>query len=118
MLWRRHHPQTQAPRKTKRRQEAHEAHRPSRHSPRGVFGGAESGRGGVGGSLRTLCFTDNSSQVAIRMDVLVRVTIAALLVLTGTAYVGRTHKLFELASHFRLQYLLAAFACVAISLTL
>src|SRR6267143_2703989 len=33
VLRRRHHPQTQAPRKTKRRQEAHEARRPSRHSP-------------------------------------------------------------------------------------
>ena len=33
MLRRRHHPQTQAPREAKRRQKAHEAHRPRRHPP-------------------------------------------------------------------------------------
>ena len=33
VLWRRHFPQTQAPRKTKRRQKAHEARRPGRYPP-------------------------------------------------------------------------------------
>ena len=44
MLRRRHLPQTQAPRKTKRRQKAHEAHRPRRHSPGSLPGRPESRR--------------------------------------------------------------------------
>jgi hypothetical protein len=52
------------------------------------------------------------------MDLLARLAVAVLLTLTGMAYLGRIHKLCELASHFRLQYLLAASVCVAISLAL
>ena len=52
VLWRRHLPQTQAPGKTKRRQETHEAHRACRHSARGLPGGFEGGRRQqLGGSL-------------------------------------------------------------------
>ena len=44
MLRRRHLPQTQAPRETKRRQKAHEAHRPRRHPPGSLPGRPESRR--------------------------------------------------------------------------
>ena len=45
VLRRRHHPQTQAARKTKRRQKAHEAHRASGHPTGGIPGRAKSRRG-------------------------------------------------------------------------
>ena len=44
MLWRRHFAQAQAAGKTERRQKAHEAHRPRRHSARGISGCPEGRR--------------------------------------------------------------------------
>src|SRR5438874_8686957 len=51
------------------------------------------------------------------MDLLIQVTAIALLTLTATAHLGRIYKVFELTCHFRLQYFLAALACVLAALT-
>src|SRR5205823_9589923 len=62
MLRRRHHPQTQAARKTKRRQKTHEADWAGGHPPGGVFGGAQGGRGGIANSSARLLQSHNYLQ--------------------------------------------------------
>jgi endonuclease/exonuclease/phosphatase (EEP) superfamily protein YafD len=61
-------------------------------------------------------FVSGTASVLLAADSLVKWLIAILLVLSATPYLGRLHKYFELTSHFRVQYFLAAVGCLPLCL--
>ncbi len=103
VLRRRHHPQTQAAGKTKRRQEAHEAHRPRGYSAGSVPGGAEGGRRGMTVSCRSDRPLESSSWSICATDTVFRpkntdVTTRGNRALHSAALACRGHQTSELSS--------------------
>ena len=52
------------------------------------------------------------------MLILTQATLLMVLALSAAGYLGRAHKFFELASHFKLQYLVASAACLLVTAAL